>query len=151
MNEVDGHANGGGQVAVAFKPSHFTRGKDGAPSKVFPPLTAEQDKGDQQAVIAGAAGVRRLTPREWERLMGFPDWWTMVTGRPRTVKDDEAAYLIATAPPGVVTERVRGRWRTNAAADGPRYKAVGNSMAVPVMRWIGQRIKAMDDILRGGQ
>ena len=60
--------------------------------------------------------VRRLTPREAERLQGFPDDWTLVT------------------------------YRNKPAADGPRYKALGNSMAVPVMRWIGERIAAVDHI-----
>ncbi len=62
--------------------------------------------------------VRRLTPRECERLQGFQDDYTaiMVRGKP--------------------------------AVDGPRYKALGNSMAVPVMRWIGQRISAVNQIRR---
>lgn len=55
--------------------------------------------------------VRRLTPVECERLQGFPDGWTDVT--------------------------YRGK---DSPADGNRYKAIGNSMAVPVMRWIGSRI-----------
>ena len=55
--------------------------------------------------------VRRLTPVECERLQGFPDGHTDVP------------------------------YRGKAAADGPRYKAIGNSMAVPCMAWIGQRIK----------
>jgi DNA (cytosine-5)-methyltransferase 1 len=55
--------------------------------------------------------VRRLMPIECERLQGFPDGYTLV---PHRGKD---------------------------AADGPRYKAIGNSMAVPVMAWIGNRIK----------
>lgn len=55
-------------------------------------------------------GVRRLTPIECERLQGFPDGWTAIPFRGKT------------------------------AADGPRYRSLGNSMAVPVMRWIGQRI-----------
>jgi DNA (cytosine-5)-methyltransferase 1 len=55
--------------------------------------------------------VRRLTPVECERLQGFPDNYTNIP------------------------------WRKKAEApDGPRYKALGNSMAVPVMRWIGERI-----------
>ena len=54
--------------------------------------------------------VRRLTPRECERLQGFPDDYTIVP------------------------------WRGKPCPDGPRYKALGNSMAVPVMRWIGRRI-----------
>ena len=56
--------------------------------------------------------VRRLTPRECERLQGFPDDYTLVPNRGKP------------------------------AADGPRYKALGNSWAVPVVRWIGERIKA---------
>jgi DNA (cytosine-5)-methyltransferase 1 len=61
---------------------------------------------------AQAHGVRRLTPRECERLQGFPDNWTAVIHRGKP------------------------------AADGPRYRALGNSMAVPVMDWIGKRIDA---------
>ena len=63
------------------------------------------------------SGVRRLTPRECERLQGFPDDYTAIP------------------------------WRGKPAAecpDGPRYKALGNSMAVPVMRWIGQRIQMVE-------
>jgi DNA (cytosine-5)-methyltransferase 1 len=58
--------------------------------------------------------VRRLTPTECERLQGFPDGYTQVP------------------------------YRGKPAADGPRYKALGNSMAVPVMRWIGERIEAQN-------
>ncbi len=71
--------------------------------------------GGQVAVKAGAS-VRRLTPRECERLQGFPDDYTQV------------------------------QYRKKPAADGPRYKALGNSMAVPVMRWIGERIQAVERI-----
>ena len=60
--------------------------------------------------------VRRLTPRECERLQGFPDDYTRVLNR------------------------------NKIAADGPRYKALGNSMAVPCMRWIGKRIALTDAI-----
>ena len=230
MGHDGSHANGGGQLAVAFKPSHYTRGKDGKPSEVTPPLSADADKGDQDTVVAapfvkakraqsttddeswvpgevaptfncfdqgdarattvvafanrtrdgikvpevmkdgvtpaltnpGGGGrsdavnvvvpaaygmttyetpkfaaelqptltvpsssgggqppatvfgmaVRRLTPRECERLQGFPDDYTAI------------------------------EYRKKPAADGPRYKALGNSMAVPVMAWIGQRIQA---------
>lgn len=61
--------------------------------------------------------VRRLTPTECERLQGFPDGWT------------KAPY--------------RGK-PAEACPDAPRYRALGNSMAVPVMRWIGGRIAAVD-------
>jgi len=57
--------------------------------------------------------VRRLTPTECERLQGFPDGYTDIK------------------PNGKQTP------------DGPRYKALGNSMAVPVMRWIGERINKL--------
>jgi DNA (cytosine-5)-methyltransferase 1 len=225
----------GNPPAIAFKASHYTRGKDGAPSEVTPPLSADADKGDQDTLVAavstgrgywnasevgekaviarllasgryteddvastvaardyksatdlvatswtpaiagplgGAAqtggfrttdldnngayiveplpfdtnqvtsvangsnpqhgdpshpltrfgsaptiafaaptmAVRRLTPRECERLQGFPDDWTAIT------------------------------YKGKPASDGPRYKALGNSMACNVMRWIGQRI-----------
>jgi DNA (cytosine-5)-methyltransferase 1 len=74
--------------------------------------------GRVDGVMTPQMAVRRLTPRECERLQGFPDDYTLV------------------------------EYRGKFAADGPRYKALGNSMAVPVMRWIGQRIAAVDQILR---
>ena len=58
----------------------------------------------------GRVVLRRLTPSEAERLMGFPDDWTAID------------------------------YRGKPAGDDPRYKALGNSMAVPCMKWIGQRI-----------
>jgi DNA (cytosine-5)-methyltransferase 1 len=72
-------------------------------------VRASQGGGDKPHVLSGMA-VRRLTPRECERLQGMLDDWTLVT--------------------------IRGK----PAADGPRYKSIGNSMAVTVMRWIGRRI-----------
>lgn len=68
-----------------------------------------------KSMVNAPFAVRRLTPVECERLQGFPDNHTMIS------------------------------WRGKDAAecpDGPRYKAIGNSMAVPVMRWIGERIAA---------
>mgnify|MGYP002795737823 FL=1 len=65
--------------------------------------------------------VRRLTPTECERLQGFEDGWTDVPWRGR-----------------------------DHASDTPRYKAIGNSMAVPVMQWIGKRIAAYE-LLEGGE
>jgi DNA (cytosine-5)-methyltransferase 1 len=76
--------------------------------------------GRVDGVMTPQMAVRRLTPRECERLQGFPDDYTLV------------------------------EYRGKPAADGPRYKALGNSMAVPVMRWIGERIAAVDAILRDG-
>lgn len=67
------------------------------------------------AALVGSA-VRRLTPRECERLQGFPDDYTLIP------------------------------YRGKSSADGPRYKALGNSMAVPVMRWIGERIEQVNSL-----
>lgn len=79
--------------------------------------------------------VRRLTPKECERLQGFPDGWTLIPEKKRNaLAADELAYLRLMHPDMPEEEAHR------LAADGPRYKAIGNSMAVPVMRWIGDRI-----------
>lgn len=74
-----------------------------------------------RAAIAHPMQVRRLTPVECERLQGFPDGYTAIP------------------------------WRNKPAEgcpDGPRYKALGNSMAVPVIRWLGERIQRVDDLLK---
>lgn len=63
-----------------------------------------------------ASTVRRLTPRECERLQGFPDDFTLI------------------------------QYKGKPAADSPRYKALGNSMAVPVMQWLGDRIELVEDL-----
>ncbi|EHN8807397.1 phage N-6-adenine-methyltransferase [Enterobacter roggenkampii] len=65
--------------------------------------------------VAMSMSVRRLTPIECERLQGFPDNHTLIGWRGKDADE---------------------------CPDGPRYKAIGNSMAVPVMRWIGERIAA---------
>ena len=97
--------------AVAFSCKDY--GGDAGP--ISPTLRSMGHNGSHanaggQVAIATTWQVRRLTPRECERLQGFRDGHTAV-------------------PVG-----------KKAAADGPRYKALGNSMAVPVIRWIGRRI-----------
>lgn len=69
-----------------------------------------------QPDIEGQERLRRLTPLECERLQGFPDNWTNIV------------HL------------------NKPASDTSRYKALGNSMAVPVMRWVGSRIKMVDEL-----
>jgi DNA (cytosine-5)-methyltransferase 1 len=69
----------------------------------------------QQTYLHTGWRVRRLTPTECERLQGFPDSYTNIPYRNK-----------------------------NDAPDGPRYKALGNSMAVNAMRWIGRRIEMVD-------
>lgn len=85
-------------------------------TKVSPDLPASTMNAAGQMHVAQPWAVRRLTPTECERLQGFPDGWTDVPHRGKP------------------------------AADGPRYKALGNSMAVNVMRWIGRRIALVDSI-----
>lgn len=80
--------------------------------------------------------VRRLTPVECERLQGFPDNHTLIPTQIRKrITAEEYAYLRHHQPELTAEQAYR------LAADGPRYKAIGNSMAVPVMRWIGSRIE----------
>ena len=112
-------SGGGGDKAHVLAPVAFQdrfRGDDGRGYSRPPPSSVEQ-VGTLETVkpwnVATAMQVRRLTPVECERLQGFPDGYTQI------------------------------RWRKKPAADcpdGPRYKALGNSWAVPVVRWIGRRI-----------
>lgn len=104
------HANAGVMPAIAYR----TTGNDGVyeTGSVAPCLNTATDP--NQITLLQNWRVRRLTPRECERLQGFPDDYTAVL------------------------------YRGKPAADGHRYKALGNSMAVPVMRWIGERIDAVD-------
>ncbi|MCI5216611.1 Dam family site-specific DNA-(adenine-N6)-methyltransferase [Escherichia coli] len=86
-------------------------------------------------VLLGDGRMRRLTPVECERLQGFPDGHTLIpTEKRKKVSSDEVAYLRKNYPDLSEEEAAM------LAADGPRYKAIGNSMAIPVMRWIGDRI-----------
>ncbi|HDW3224386.1 TPA: Dam family site-specific DNA-(adenine-N6)-methyltransferase [Escherichia coli] len=86
-------------------------------------------------VLLGDGRMRRLTPVECERLQGFPDGHTLIpTEKRKKVSSDELAYLRKNYPDLNEEEAAM------LAADGPRYKAIGNSMAIPVMRWIGDRI-----------
>jgi len=97
--------------------------------------------GVMSAVLQGWR-VRRLTPRECERLQGFPDDYTAIRYgngvRPEKITDDWIKYVLRGNPKKLTREDV-----ARLAADGPRYKALGNSMATPVMRWIGEGIAAI--------
>jgi site-specific DNA-cytosine methylase len=74
----------------------------------------------QTPAVMHSMAIRRLTPKECERLQGFPDDWTKIPYRNK---------------------------EADQCPDGPRYKACGNSMAVPVMRWIGQRIQLIEKMI----
>lgn len=87
-------------------------------------------------VIVNGMAVRRLTPVECERLQGFPDNHTLIpTQKRKQLTAEEYTYLRHHRPELTAEQAYR------LAADGPRYKAIGNSMTVPVMRWIGSRIQ----------
>jgi DNA (cytosine-5)-methyltransferase 1 len=104
-------------------------------------LSGALDTNSTQAVTQGVT-VRRLTPRECERLQGFPDDWTAIPWRKGSGPGPSFESLL----------ELRGKQlrepTTCYCPDSPRYKAIGNSMAVPVIRWIGERITAVEDMLR---
>ncbi len=94
------------------------------------------------SVLEGAQ-VRRVTPVECERLQGFPDNYTLIPGDHVDRKPEDlaetVAYLIGHGLPEAEARALAD------SPDGPRYKAMGNSMAVPVMRRLGRRIKMVHD------
>jgi DNA (cytosine-5)-methyltransferase 1 len=101
-------------ITAAFKGGQGSgAGGIGYSEHVAPTLPAS-DGGNRTPTLLNGMAVRRLTPVECERLQGFPDNYTEIPWRGKT-----------------------------ETPDGPRYKALGNSMAVPVMKWIGEGI---DDV-----
>lgn len=102
-------------LAVTFQPGNLRRDAGADPSTEAT-TTLKATAGDQMPHVATpppAMAVRRLTPVECERLQGFPDNWSRIPWKGKPEED---------------------------CPDGPRYKACGNSMAVPVMAWIGRNI-----------
>jgi len=97
---------------VAFSDTFATL-KGGSGERGYP----DPSDGNGHSMVGTAMTVRRLTPRECERLQGFPDDYTLIPWRKKQAED---------------------------CPDGPRYKALGNSMAVNCMAWIGERIAAVD-------
>lgn len=101
--------------------------------------------GGHQAVVS-AMQVRRLTPRETERLQGFKDDYTLIPcGRPSKAKLDMdfIKYQLRGNPKHLTREDI-----DRLAKDGPRYKSHGNSWAINCVSWIGQRIKSVEAISR---
>lgn len=154
MNHTGSHANAGGQIAIAFTQNQREEVREiqsasalsADPGTHQSTFIAEYNSGsdivafgnvsdgssirnadgvsppltcrhgDPNSVASPSIGVRRLTPIECERLQGFPDNYTNVMHRGKQ------------------------------AADGNRYKSLGNSMAVPVMRWLGSMIEQVDKV-----
>lgn len=154
MNNANGNANAGGQMAVAYglSPDTFDRDGEGAGGLAAERSGLGVEEELAYALRAKRAGgvtvagedstqwaVRRLTALECERLQGFPESYTLIEyGSRRSVEEDEAEYLRAQG--AVVDLANDGKLRTNFAADGPRYKALGNSWAKNCGRWIIARI-----------
>lgn len=117
-SEDGSHANAGGHAAIAIQEravsENLENGPGGSGISTEGAAYTLEAHTVPQAVQYGWR-VRRLTPTECERLQGFPDGYTDIPWRGK---------------PG--------------APDGPRYKALGNSMACNVMRWIGRRIEMVE-------
>jgi len=107
-----GSSGGNATVAVAMVNMQGSKGNAVA-QEDGPSFTLNAMHGHDVHAIATAMQVRRLTPVECERLQGFPDNYTAIPWRGKPASE---------------------------CPDGPRYKALGNSWAVPVVRWIGRRI-----------
>ncbi|HAI7284418.1 TPA: Dam family site-specific DNA-(adenine-N6)-methyltransferase [Escherichia coli] len=123
-------------VTLAF-PERMSGTQHAATKNTSPSLMAKNPTAVCYEVRNAEVAVRRLTPVECERLQGFPDGHTLIpTEKRKKVSSDELAYLRNHYPDLSEEEAAM------LAADGPRYKAIGNSMAVPVMQWIGCRILA---------
>ncbi len=91
--------------------------------------------------------IRRLTPVETERLQGFPDGHTDLTGCDVDAVTDRVAEALGyDGTQRMALRRKVVRW-SRETPDSNRYKATGNSFAVPVVRWIGERIQEVDDII----
>lgn len=117
-NHDKSHANSGQPpaIAYAFKAGQGAKaGGIGYAEEQSPTLTSASSGTNLAPAVMHGVSVRRLTPIECERLQGFPDNHTLIGWRGKNADE---------------------------CPDGPRYKAIGNSMAVPVMRWIGERIAA---------
>jgi DNA (cytosine-5)-methyltransferase 1 len=170
MGFKDSHQNAGGQVAVAFDwqnsaggpnstdtfmtlcgdrspaVSVALRGREGGATAelggdISTAIRASTGGSDKAHILTQA--VRRLTPRECERLQGFPDSYTRIP-----VRHYAAKRITRLRPADMWEPATDGGWYL-MAADGSRYMVLGNSMAVPVMRRIGERIAAMEAIIQG--
>ena len=116
LRAMSGGGSGAGEhiaVAHALRGEGFDASEDGT-GRGTPIVPVALDMREREEI---SWAVRRLTPRECERLQGFPDDYTNVPWRGK-----------------------------DQSPDGRRYKALGNSMAVNVMRWIGERIDLVNKL-----
>ena len=126
-------------AALLAQPGSGWKGDFESETFLVGPAHGDRASGSGPCVHIGM-GVRRLTPRECERLQGFPDDYTLIPWRTwQGASRKQSSYE------GLLNERgmtLRGP-SVEECPDGPRYKALGNSWPVPVVRWIGHRIEAL--------
>lgn len=120
------HPNGGGSIAIAHS------------------LKANSGRNQIESNYIPSKQVRRLTVVECCRLQGFPDTFLHIPGKRRKITEAMARYL---AGHNLKIWQDGGCWYTDTPADGPMYRVLGNSMAVPVMRWLLNRIREVDQLL----
>jgi len=111
---------GGGSETLLTEPVHFDTYNQTTSNISFTLSCSASDANHTGTVFVPNMAVRRLTPVECERLQGFPDNWSRISWKGKPEEE---------------------------CPDGPRYKACGNSMAVPVMAFIGRQIAAVDSTL----
>lgn len=130
---------GQGVPTIAMRESGFGHWVD---DEVSDTLRTDSNRSGKEGTVIKqpSMAVRRLTPRECERLQAFPDDYTLIPYPLKHVAPEklDRDYIKYLARGGVLTFEQC----CNAAADGPRYKALGNSMCVFNMSWLGRRIDA---------
>lgn len=102
------------EMMATFRQSVLCMADVNANAAIDDDMTGTLKVGGEPPIVASEYVVRHLMPVECERLQGFPDGWTDI------------------------------EFRGKPASDAARYKALGNSMAVPIMRWIGERIDRIE-------
>lgn len=119
-NSTGGHD--GGAVLIEGNEPAICLADDTANAACDVELSGTLKCGGMPPSVTKGLSVRRLMPVECERLQGFTDGWTAIPYRGKPADE---------------------------CPDAPRYKALGNSMAVPVMQWIGERIEAVEESMKG--
>ena len=123
--------NNGGENVLAFDTTQITSAENRSNPQPGGPCHPLSAGAHPPAIVAQQ--VRRLTPRECERLQGFPDDYTRIPWKLGYWPADKHAPEVRAA----IAEQ---------CPDGPRYKALGNSWAVPCVRWIGRRIRDVNEM-----
>lgn len=112
-------------VAYSFRPNGVRIGEGIKLGDISGTIMASSKSGDAEIHVmhgSNTMAVRRLSPTECLRLQGFPDGWTQIPWKGKPASE---------------------------CPDGPQYKAIGNSWAVPCARWIGERIAEVEEIING--